>query len=164
MMTIASGATFVMKSRADTDRIFPGWNTWRPAPIANSFTGEVAISWPRPRGRSGWVITASTDISPAAASARKAGNANSGVPQKIMRSATAPLPIPGFLEFSDFAFDEIAFQHADVLNEKCSGKMIDFMGERARQKPFAEHFEILARCILRFHGDVHRPHHIGAKP
>jgi Mg2+-importing ATPase len=55
--------------------------------LSPSFQGperEAVTTWPRPRGRSGWVTTAATS-SPAARMASRDGRANWGVPMKIRR-------------------------------------------------------------------------------
>jgi hypothetical protein len=62
---------------------------------ANSFTGDGETRCPRPRGRSGWVITASTS-SPWEIKASREGRANRGVPMKINRQGpcfTWPPPV-----------------------------------------------------------------------
>src|SRR5580704_10582147 len=96
----------------------------------------------------------------AASRARKEGTANSGVPQKRMRNATAKLPLPGFFQFADFAFDQIALQHAQMLYKKHAIQMIDLMAKSPRQQTFPAHLEFLTGSILRPHGHVLRSHHI----
>src|SRR5262249_19203305 len=70
-----------------------GWSTGTPARSASSFTGEAWMCCPRPRGRSGWVTTATTE--PTARHARSEGTENSGVPKKARREATSGLLVRG---------------------------------------------------------------------
>src|SRR6266446_5752345 len=53
--------------------------------MAASFTGAAEISWPRPRGRSGCVITVAISMSGCPRRCMKVGTAKCGVPQKRMR-------------------------------------------------------------------------------
>src|SRR5271154_2649358 len=103
------------------------------------------------------------EISGEASRARSEGTANSGVPQKRMRNATAKLPLPGFFQFADFPFDKVALQHAEMLNKQHAIEMIDLMAESPRQQSFAAHFEFLAGSILRAHRHILRSHHVAAE-
>src|ERR1700724_4486059 len=134
-----------------------------PARSAAAFTGETEVSWPRPRGRSGWVTTPSIWKPGWAIRWRNVGTANAGVPQKTIRSGTAGLPFTGFFQFADPAPDQIALQHAEVSEEEKSVEVIDFVAEGAREKPFAAHFKFLPGRILCPHGDVLGPGDISAE-
>src|SRR5271155_2044235 len=107
-----------------------------PAAVAASFTGELASSLPRPRGRSGWVTTASTLNSGCASNSRSVGRANAGVPQKISFSGgTGVLPLAGFFQLADFAFDEVAFEHTQMGDEEDAVEVVNLvaggLGEQA---------------------------------
>src|ERR1700693_4017100 len=85
MMTMASGLA-LRRNRSDSGvRIFSGWKTGRRAAMAVSFTGEKQTSWPRPLGRSGWVMTAAISKSGWARRCLRVGTAKFGVPQKSKR-------------------------------------------------------------------------------
>src|ERR1700722_14871288 len=105
----------------------------KPASMASSFTGEIATVRPRPRGRSGWVTTASILKSGWSIKWRKDGTAKSGVPQKTIRSAMPRLPVAGFLQLADLLFDHVAFEHAQMGEEEGSVEVIDLVAESARQ-------------------------------
>src|SRR5215469_11666533 len=135
-----------------------------PAASAVSFTGELDVSCPRPRGRSGCVTTLSTRKSGCAIMCRSDGTANAGVPQNTRRSATSVLPLAGFFQFFDFPLDHVALQHAQVIQEENSIQMIDLMAERACQQPLAPHLEFFSRRVLRPNRYVLRPLDVAAKP
>src|ERR1700730_6407088 len=134
--------------------------------------GEKETCWPRSRGRSGCVITPKTLKSDCARRSLSVGTANCGVPQKSIR-ISFPLRPPGgrlrrlplslFPELLDLALDEIAFQHAEVLEKKDSIEVIDFMAKGACQKVFAANFKELALGVLCFDGHKLRPQHISAE-
>src|ERR1700674_1340028 len=112
MMTTPSGASFCNSSRVSAERIFSGWCNDKPAANAAAYTGEGETTCPRPRGRSGWLMTPTIWKSGCARSRFSVGTANCGVPQDTMRMAhpLRRLPLALFLELLDFAFDEVAFQ------------------------------------------------------
>src|ERR1700749_308411 len=84
-MTIVSGLASRRKCSDSRVRIFSGWKTGMFAASATSFTGEKDTSWPRPRGRSGWVMTATIWKSDWAKRCLSVGTAKFGVPQKRRR-------------------------------------------------------------------------------
>src|SRR5713226_1007858 len=142
------------------------------AASAASLTGEKEISPPRPRGRSGCVITPTISRSDCARRCFSVGTANEGVPQKTIRITNSPrppggrlrhLPLALFPELLDFPPDQVALQHAEVLQKQNSVQVIDFVAERTRQQVFAANFKGLALGVLRFDGYKLRPHHISAK-
>ena len=98
--------------------------------MAASFIGEVEISWPRPRGRSGCVTTPAIANSGCDSNSRSVGRANDGVPQKIIVSGgTSVLPLAGFFQLADFAFDEVALEHAEMGEKEDAVEVIDFVAE-----------------------------------
>src|SRR5271170_1341254 len=143
-----------------------------PASSASSFTGEKETSLPRPRGRSGCVNTPRISNSGWERSFLREGTANCGVPQNTMfrrftrspSARTGKLPLAFFPQLLDFAPDQIALQHAQMLQEKNSVQVIDFMAERARQEIFAANLERLALEVLRSHGDELRTNNVSTKP
>jgi hypothetical protein len=62
-------------------------------------------------------MTVSTEKSGSAIRRCSVGSANSGVPQKTMRRGgfVSGLPISGLRQLANLAFDEVAFQDAEVL-------------------------------------------------
>src|ERR1700691_2200760 len=74
------------------------------------------------------------------------------------------LPLAKFPHLFDFALDQIALQHAEVLNKENAVQVIDLVAERPRQQILAANLKRLAFEVLRFHGDKLWPHHIAAKP
>src|ERR1700744_3570486 len=120
-----------------------------PRSSAATFTGDFWISRPRPAGRSGCVTTPSTRNAGSPASATKEGTAKAGVPQKTIRSGgTGRLPLARFLHFADFALDQIALEHAEVIDKEDAIEMIDLVAEGACEQAFAAHFELFAVDIL----------------
>src|SRR5208282_4387381 len=119
-----------------------------PAAVAASFTGELAVSCPRPRGRSGCVTTATTWKSGCAIKCCRDGTAKTGVPQKTIRSATARLPLAGFFQLADFPLDHVALEHAEVRDEEDSVEVVDLVAERAGEQAFAAHLEFLPGGVL----------------
>src|SRR5579871_2560843 len=105
-----------------------------PASAAASFTGENEIAPPRPRGRSGCVTTPSSRKSGSAIRCFNAGTANDGVPQKIIFSGMTRLPGAGFDLLADFALDDVALEHSQMIDEKHAIQMIDFVAKRAREQ------------------------------
>src|SRR5690348_1106518 len=91
------------------------------------------------------------------------GMPNAGVPQNTMRKATARLPFAGFGQFADFALDKIALERAEMIDEKNSVKVVDFMAEGAGEKTFTFHLKFLAGGVLGADGDVERTQNISAK-
>src|SRR5437879_12640448 len=100
------------------------------------------------------------------------GTANEGVPQKTIRiiyplrppgGRLRHLPLALFPELLDFPFDQVALQHAEVLQKKNSVQMINLMAEGARQQVFAANFKLFAFRVLRLDGHKLWPHHIPAK-
>jgi len=73
-------------------------------------------------------MTASTEMPGSAESRRSEGTANSGVPQ-IRCAWQAParygLPLAGLPQFADAAFDQVPFQHAEVLDKQDAVQVID---------------------------------------
>jgi hypothetical protein len=77
------------------------------------------------------------------------GTANCGVPQNTSRKRfTAPslaqaaeLPLAFFPQFLDLSFDQVALQHAQVLQEKNPIQVIDLMAESPRQQILAANFK-----------------------
>src|SRR5690348_16612911 len=105
---------------------------------------------------------------------RKVGTANSGVAQNTSRNgaegfSVAPpalkfvLPLARFAKFLDAAANHVAFEHAEVLDEKNAVQMIDFVAESASEQVFAANFKRLAEGILCADGHKERPEHIAAK-
>src|SRR4029077_10132620 len=131
-----------------------------PASSAASLIGGLATSPPRPRGRSGCVTTASTEKPGCAIRARSDGSANAGGPQKTIRSGTFRLPLPGFFHLANLAFDQVALEHAEVIDEENSVQMVNFVAESAGQQAFAAHFEFLTGGVLCADGDVGWPRNI----
>src|SRR6266849_6020383 len=100
------------------------------------------------------------------------GTANEGVPQKTIRiiyplrppgGRLRHLPLALFPELLDFPFDQVALQHAEVLQKKNSVEVIDLMAERSRQQVFPANFKRLAFGILRLDGHKLRPQHVSSK-
>src|SRR5690348_5199457 len=92
-----------------------------------------------------------------------AGMPNAGVPQNTMRKATARLPLAGFGQFANFALDEIALERAEMIDEKNSVKVVDFMAKGAGEEAFALHFKFLAGGVLGADGDIQGAQDISAK-
>src|ERR1700691_1449020 len=128
-----------------------------------SFTGDIASAWPRPRGRSRYGTTTSSLRSGCALKWRRDGTAKSGVPQKMIRSGTARLPVAGFFQFADLALDHVALKHAQMGDEEDSIQVVDLVAEGARKQSLAAHFEFLAGGVLRAHGHILRTNHMSAK-
>src|SRR5580698_9348547 len=165
MITITSGMALWKYSYASSARIFCGWYTGIPAATAASFTGELDLTWPRPRGRSGCVTTPSTLNSLCASSSRRLGRANAGVPQKtILSGGTRVLPLAGFFQLANFTLDEVALEHTQVRDEQDAVQVIDLVAESTGEQAFAAAFELGARRVLRADGDVLRTFDVATKP
>src|SRR5229473_3107033 len=165
MMTMQSGARRCRRSCDSGARILSGWWTGIFAARAAFFTGEEESSRPRPRGRSGWVMTPTILKSGCARRFFRVGIANCGVPQNTMRMAhpLRRLPLALFSELLDFALDEVALEHAEMLNEENSIQVIDLVAESARQEIFTANFKLLALRILRAHRDELRANDVAAE-
>ncbi len=84
--TETSGSSAVIRARNPSPRGCSGWSTGMFSRSAISFTGGAStFERERPTGRSGCVTTPTTS-KPSPISARSAGVANSGVPQKSTRT------------------------------------------------------------------------------
>src|SRR5258707_7781448 len=172
VITTQSGASFRSSASLSAARIFSGWCTGTFVASAASFTAENETSCPRPRGRSGCVIAARISKSDCARRCLSVGTANEGVPQKTIRIINSPrppsgrlrhLPLALFPEFLDFPPDQVAFEHAKVLQKKNSIQVINLMAEGPRQQVFTTNFELLALGILRLDGHKLRPQHVATK-
>ena len=73
------------------------------------------------------------------------------------------LPLALFPELFDFAPDEVALEHAEMLQKKNAVEMIDFMAKGPGQKIFAANFKGFALRILSFDGDKLRAHDVTAE-
>src|SRR5213076_272761 len=170
MITTPSGASFCSKASVSGARIFSGWCT---AACAASLTAENETSCPRPRGRSGWVITPTISISGCASRRLSVGTANEGVPQKTIRiinllrppgGRLRHLPLALFPELLDFPFDQVALQHAEVLQKKNPIQVIDLVAKSPRQQIFPANFKRFALGVLRLYRHKLRPQHVSSKP
>src|ERR1035438_1320872 len=144
MITMQSGAICCRISCDSGERIFCGWCTGTPAASPVSLTGENETCMPRPLGRSGWVIIAAISKSGWVRRCSSVGTANRGVPQNTTFIGTKRLPFAEFPHFLDFALDQVALEHAEVLDEKDAVEVIDFVAERARQQILAANLERFA--------------------
>src|SRR5882762_11113923 len=63
------------------------------------------------------------------------------------------LPLALLAELFDFAFDQVALEHAEMLDEEDAIEGIDFVAEGAGQEIFAADFEGFAFGVLRFYSD-----------
>jgi hypothetical protein len=75
----------------------------------------------------------------------------------------SPSPLALFPELFDFALDQVALQHAQVLDEKNAVEVIDFVAEGAGEEIFATDFEGFALGVLRLYGDKLRTQDVAAK-
>src|SRR5216684_4189978 len=73
------------------------------------------------------------------------------------------LPLALFPELFDFALDEVALQHAEMLEKENAVEVIDLMAEGAGEKIFAANFVGLAFGVLSLHGDKLRADDVAAK-
>src|SRR5437588_5153992 len=173
MITTPSGASFRSSVSVSGARIFSGWCTASFAASAASFTAENETLCPRPRGRSGCVITPTISMSGCARRCLSVGTANEGVPQKTIRIIN-PLRPPGgrlrhlppalFPELLDFPFDQVALQHAEVLHNKNPIQVIDLVAKSPRQQIFPANFKRFALGVLRLYRHKLRPQHVSSKP
>src|SRR5258708_1056619 len=62
------------------------------------------------------------------------------------------LPLALFPELLDFPSDQVALEHAEVLQKKDSIQVVDLMAKGSRQQVFAANFELFTFRILRFDG------------
>src|SRR6185436_19609737 len=166
--------------RNSSPRGLSGWSTGRPSLSATSFTADARSSErERPTGLSGCVTTATTS-NPSPSSARSGAVANSGVPQKSMRTLQllfrmlVPLAILRRLERR--AADEAgipvlvhlplrerrsALQDAQVVEEQLAVEMVDLVLQAAREQLGRLHLVRLALEVHRAHDDVLRPLDVG---
>src|SRR6266851_457536 len=108
---------------------------------AATFTGEKETFCPRPRGRSGCVMTPAISKSDCTRRCLSVGTAKEGVPQKTIRifnplppgGRLRHLPLALFPEFLDFPFNQVALQQAEVLQKKYPIQVIDLMAKSPRQ-------------------------------
>src|SRR6267143_1490790 len=107
-------------------------------------------------------MTARSSNSGCASRCLRVGTANCGVPQKRMRISTPLRPSTGRLrrlplallpEFLDFALDEVALQHAEMLEKEDAVEMINLVAESAGKEIFAANFVGLAFGVLGLHGN-----------
>src|SRR5262249_41679890 len=140
-----------------------------PAETATCFTGGGTISFSRPRGRSGCVNTAPTSKSFKVRKCFRQGTANCGVPQKTILIAAKDekpfrrLPLPLLAQFLDLSLDQVALQHAQMLQKQNSVQVVNFMAKRARQQIFSANLKPFTLSVLRFHRYELWPHHISAE-
>src|SRR5712692_4242543 len=73
------------------------------------------------------------------------------------------LPLALFPELFDFALDEVALQHAEMLEKENAVEVIDLMAEGAGQKIFPANFVGFAFGILGFHSDKLRTDNVAAE-
>src|SRR6202049_585644 len=74
------------------------------------------------------------------------------------------LPLALFLELFDFSFDEVALEHAEMLQKQDAVQVIDFVAESAGHQVFGANLKRFAFGILCADGDELRAHHVAAKP
>ena len=133
-------------------RTFSGCITGIPAAVAAFFTGENDTSCPRPRGRSGCVYTPKISNSDCASKCFREGTANCGVPQKTKRilltagtPGSAPqLPLALFAHLLDLPPDQVALQHAQVLEKQNAVQVIDLVAKGTSQQVFAANLKCVA--------------------
>src|SRR5712692_9667858 len=73
------------------------------------------------------------------------------------------LPLALFPELLDFALDEVALEHAQMLQKEDAIEVIDFMAEGAGKHVFTADFKRLAFDVLGFHGDKLRADDVTAE-
>ena len=73
------------------------------------------------------------------------------------------LPLALFPEFFDFALDEVALQHAEMLEKEHAVEVIDLMAEGAGEEIFAANFVGFTFGVLGFHGDKLRTDDVAAE-
>src|SRR5262245_21883387 len=74
------------------------------------------------------------------------------------------LPLALLFEFSDFPLDEIALEHAQMLQEEDAVEMVNFVAESPGEEIFAPNFERLALQVLRSHGHKMWADDVAAEP
>src|SRR2546429_5895951 len=85
------------------------------------------------------------------------GNCEGGCPAENDSHPLRHLPLALFPELLDFPSDQVALQHAEVLQKKDSVEVIDLMAERPRKQVFPANFKRLALRVLRLDGHKLRP-------
>src|SRR5262249_42509932 len=115
-----------------------GRSSARPSRSASAETGEGSSRRPRPRGRSGWLTTATTRWGPARSRA-SVGTAKSGVPKKTSRSAGAAAPLDRGGRAGLFALlaqlllaparVHAALEPADAVDEEDAVEVVDLVLE-----------------------------------
>src|SRR6056297_4224026 len=152
-----------------------------PASAASRFTGPATSFRPRPAGRSGWVSTATGWLR--ATSAARAGQANSGVPAKMILGLFKKIPggpggsgkplhairnrTPGsgsnrlvrglallLARLLDSFFDHSALQRRQVVDEYLAVQMVDFVLDAYRQQPVGIEFHRVAVAIQTLDADI----------
>src|SRR4029077_11207272 len=73
------------------------------------------------------------------------------------------LPLALLFELFDFALDQVALQHAQVLDEENAVEMVDFMAERAGEEVLAADFKGFTLGVLRFDRDELRAQDVAAE-
>jgi hypothetical protein len=63
-----------------------------------------------------------------------------------------PLPLTLLTQLLDFAFDQVALQHAQMLDKENAVEVIDFMAEGTGQEVFSTDFKGFAFGVLRSDG------------
>src|SRR6056297_560000 len=151
-----------------------------PASAASRLTGPATSFRPRPAGRSGWVSTATGRLR--ATSAARAGQANSGVPAKMILGLFKKIPggpggsgkplhaicnrTPGsgsnrlvrglallLARLLDSFFDHSALQRRQVVDEYLAVQMVDFVLDAYRQQSVGVEFHRLAIAIQALDAD-----------
>src|SRR4029077_16271937 len=74
-------------------------------------------------------------------------------PAGVLAAAFWRLPLALLFELPDLALDEVALEHAQMLQEEDAVEVVNFMAEGAGQKIFAANLKRLALEILRLYGD-----------
>src|SRR5579875_442033 len=114
-----------------------------------------------------------------AASARRAGSANSGVPAKAMRkslrlsgasdrgiaaagSSRARLALPALLV--EFLADALALEVGEIVHEQLAVEVIHLVLEAHREKTLEIALERLALTVLGAHADLRGPLHLVEDP
>src|SRR5262249_34191348 len=73
------------------------------------------------------------------------------------------LPLTLFLQLPDLALDDVALEHAQMLNKQNAIQVVDFMTEGPCQKIFAADLEWLALYVVGSYGDELGSHDIAPK-
>src|ERR1051325_8530332 len=127
---------------------------------------------PRPRGRSGCVMTPTT-VCDECTRRSSVGTANPGVPKKATRSDISPStrfarsgrgsPFAGFLELLDLADDEISRDAPQPIDEQALVEVIHFVLQRASEQVRAGKRVLLTVTIQTLHDDSLWPRDGGGK-